>query len=134
MTKASKVLFVCEHGAAKSIIAAAYFNKLAHERGLNLQAVARGTIPDNEVSPATIQGLQTDGLTSTELIPQKLLSAEIGSAQRVIVFGDLFNKADHQGIEIENWNDVPPVSMDYQIARDVIMEHLTHLFAEIGKS
>lgn len=28
------VMFVCEHGAAKSVIATAYFNKLAAERGL----------------------------------------------------------------------------------------------------
>lgn len=27
------VLFVCEHGAAKSVIAAAHFNKIAKERG-----------------------------------------------------------------------------------------------------
>lgn len=134
MTTASKILFVCEHGAAKSIIAAAYFNKLAHENGLNLQAVARGTTPDEELSPIAVQGLMTDGLASTEVTPQQLLPAEVESAQRVIAFGDLFNKADHQDIEIENWNDVPPVSKDYQIARDVIMEHLTHLFAEIGKS
>src|SRR5690242_7272830 len=125
MTRASKVLFVCEHGAAKSIIAAAYFNKLAHERGLNLQAVARGTIPDDELSPGTVQGLLADGLTSTELIPQKLLPAEVKSAWRVITFGDLLNKEDHQGVEIENWNEVPAVSRDYEIARNAIMEHLT---------
>ena len=28
------IIFVCEHGAAKSIIAAAYFNKYARERNL----------------------------------------------------------------------------------------------------
>jgi arsenate reductase (thioredoxin) len=132
MTTASKILFVCEHGAAKSIIAAAWFNKLAHENGINLQAVARGTSPDDELSPITVQGLTTDGLTSTEVTPQKLLAAEIQSAQRVITFGDLFNKEDHQDVKIENWNDVPPVSRDYQIAREVIMDHLTRLLADIG--
>jgi hypothetical protein len=35
------ILFVCEHGAAKSVIAAAYFDKLAKERGLNYRAVFR---------------------------------------------------------------------------------------------
>lgn len=133
MTKASKVVFVCEHGAAKSIIAAAYFNKLAHERGLNLQAMARGTTPDNELSPITVQGLMTDGLASTELIPQKLLPADIESSQWIITFGDLLNKEEHQGVEIENWNEVPPVSKDYQIARDAIVQHLTLLFAKVGK-
>ena len=45
------VIFVCEHGAAKSILSAAIFNKLARERGLNLRAIARGTNPDPEISP-----------------------------------------------------------------------------------
>jgi arsenate reductase len=132
MAKASKILFVCEHGAAKSIIAAAWFNKLAHENGLDLQAVAHGTSPDDELSPITVQGLTTDGLTSTELTPQKLLAAEVKSAKRVIAFGDLFNKEDHQDVKIENWNDVPPVSRDYQIARDVIIGQLHHLISEIS--
>ncbi len=39
------VVFVCEHGSAKSVIAAAFFDKLARERGLTLRAVARGTQP-----------------------------------------------------------------------------------------
>jgi protein-tyrosine-phosphatase len=134
MTKSSTILFVCEHGAAKSIIAAAYFNKLAREQGLNLHAIARGTLPDDELSPGTVQGLIADGLTSTELSPQKLQPAEIEAAGRVIAFGDLFNEEDHQGVQIENWNEVPPVSKDYQTARDAILEHLNHLLAEVGNS
>src|SRR5690348_10262856 len=117
MTKPSTILFVCEHGAAKSIIAAAYFNKLAREQGVNLQAIARGTLPDDELSPGTVQGLMADGLTSTEVSPQKLRPDEIESAQRVIAFGDLFNE-EIRGVQIENWNEVPPVSKDYQTARD----------------
>ena len=134
MTTSSTILFVCEHGAAKSIIAAAYFNKLAQEQGLNLQAIARGTLPDDELSPGTVQGLMADGLTSTELSPQKLQPAEIEAAQRVIAFGDLFNEEDIQGVQIENWNEVPPVGKDYQMARDVILQNLHRLLAEVGNS
>jgi hypothetical protein len=35
------VVFVCEHGAAKSVIATAYFNKLARDRGLPYRATFR---------------------------------------------------------------------------------------------
>ena len=55
------VVFVCEHGAAKSVIAAAYFNKLAGETGLRVRAIARGTNPDPQLSPITIAGLHADG-------------------------------------------------------------------------
>ena len=40
------IVFVCEHGAAKSVIAAAYFNKIAAEHGLRerrSRATSRGT-------------------------------------------------------------------------------------------
>jgi arsenate reductase len=131
MKTPSTILFVCEHGAAKSIIAAAYFNKLAHEKGLNLQAIARGTLPDDQISPVTIQGLAQDGLTSTESTPQKLLSSEIVSAQQVIAFGDIVNKKDYQDVDVENWNGVPPVSKDYQTARDAIVEQLHQLIAKM---
>ena len=37
------VIFVCEHGAAKSVIATACFNKLSAERGLPYRGTFRGT-------------------------------------------------------------------------------------------
>jgi hypothetical protein len=54
------IIFVCEHGAAKSILSAAIFNKLAAERGLNFRAIARGTNPDPEISPKVARGLQAE--------------------------------------------------------------------------
>src|SRR5690349_13383908 len=60
------VIFVCEHGAAKSVLSAALFNKLATERRLNLRAIARGTNPDPEISPKVARGLQADGLVAGE--------------------------------------------------------------------
>ena len=48
------IVFVCEHGAAKSVIAAAYFNKLAQEANSEVRAVARGTHPDSELSPKAV--------------------------------------------------------------------------------
>ena len=44
-TSAPAVVFVCEHGAAKSVVATAYFNKLAAERNLPFRATFRGTVP-----------------------------------------------------------------------------------------
>lgn len=39
----SQVLFVCEHGNVRSLMAASYFNQLAQERRLLFRAVSRGT-------------------------------------------------------------------------------------------
>src|SRR5215467_9813815 len=60
--KPETVVFVCEHGSAKSVIAAAHFNRLAAEKGLPYRAIARGTKPDDVVAPAVKAGLASDGL------------------------------------------------------------------------
>ena len=75
------IIFVCDHGAAKSIVSAAYFNKLAGERRLNFRAIARGTNPDKEISPKVQDGLQNDGLTSSELVPKKISKADLAGAR-----------------------------------------------------
>ncbi|HKJ40410.1 MAG TPA: hypothetical protein VJ972_16695 [Anaerolineales bacterium] len=40
MTQTSTIVFVCEHGSAKSIVASAYFNKLTAENGLDIRSIA----------------------------------------------------------------------------------------------
>ena len=126
MNQNPTIVFVCEHGAAKSIIAAAYFNKLAQETNLGLNAIARGTHPDPELSPKAITGLKDDGLSPTERVPQKLSRADVESAQRIITFCEL--PAEYQSkVSVEHWGGVPPVSEDYQKARDAILERLKHL-------
>ena len=47
-TRDKAVVFVCEHGAAKSVVATAYFNTLAAERGLPFRATFRGTAPPGQ--------------------------------------------------------------------------------------
>src|SRR5687768_1704313 len=55
------VVFVCEHGTAKSVIALAHFQKLARERGLPLRAISRGSSPDPALPPFMVSGLRGDG-------------------------------------------------------------------------
>ena len=124
------IIFVCENGAAKSVIAAAYFNKLTQEQGLNFVALARGTNPDPELSTKTILGLQQDGLAATETSPQKLSIQETASAQKVISFCDLPAEYQQQTI-VEQWEDVPPVSENYEKARDAILGHLYFLMTNL---
>ena len=57
-----RVLFVCLHGAAKSVVGAAHFRRLAAARGLAIDAVAAGTEPDPELAPGAVKGLAGDGL------------------------------------------------------------------------
>src|SRR5690349_1513124 len=74
------VLFVCEHGAAKSVIAAAHFNKIAKERGLPYRAVARGTAPDQTIPDGVRNGLKQAGLELTVEKPVMVGQADVNGA------------------------------------------------------
>src|SRR5688500_18960085 len=80
---ASTILFVCEHGSAKSVVAAAHFNQLAAARGLPFHAISRGTVPDDVMAPAAVEGLRGDGLKPADPAPSKLEQADLDAAVRV---------------------------------------------------
>ncbi len=125
------VLFVCEHGSAKSVVAAALFNRLAAARQLAAHAVARGTLPDMAIAPAAREGLRRDGLPSVESKPEKLSSDEVAQALRVIAFCPL--PADcYPTMSVEDWSDIPPVSTSYEQSRDAMMERIDHLIEELS--
>jgi protein-tyrosine-phosphatase len=126
MSQDANVIFVCQHGAAKSILAATYFNKMAQENNLRLTAVARGTHPDAELSAQTLDGLRADGLIPTESTPVKLDGKELELAQHVVSFCALPEEHLTKG-QLEFWEDIPPVSQDYEKARDAIIERINVL-------
>lgn len=126
------VLFVCEHGSAKSVVAAAHFNRMAAEKGLEIRAISRGTVPDAELAPAAIKGLQGDGLTPAESVPRKLEQTDLDAAVRVVTFCDL--PADLTAkAPVERW-DVPPVSTEYSASRDAMVARIEQLLRELGAS
>ena len=51
-----KILFLCQHGGAKSVIAASYFNRLATERGLSCTASSAAAEDPYDAVPAPVAG------------------------------------------------------------------------------
>ena len=47
----TKVLFICPHGAGKSVLASVYFEQFARAHGLQVRVDALGTEPDPAVAP-----------------------------------------------------------------------------------
>jgi len=88
-TEISSILFICEHGSAKSTVAAEHCNKLAGERNLPIQAISRGTNPDESFPENVIEGLQSDGLKVNAQKPKKLSQTDVASAVRIVAFCQL---------------------------------------------
>ncbi len=124
-----RVLFVCLHGAAKSVVAAAQFRRLAAARGVAADAVAAGTDPDPELAPAAVKGLAGDGLPATPARPRPVTLYDLDSAGRVVSFG--CEVAPSKGQRVEQW-DVPAVSDGYAAARDRIVANVERLVAELA--
>lgn len=124
------VLFVCEHGSAKSVVAAAHFNRIAAERGLPFRAVSRGTVPDPEMAPAAVKGLLEEGLKPTDPAPIKLTQSDLDTAARVVTFCDL--PADLKAATpVERW-EVPPVSTEYVKSREAMLGLMERLLLELA--
>jgi len=132
MGQNKKIVFVCEHGAAKSVIAAAYFNKMAKERNLDYEAVCRGTSPDSTISPGTKDGLTVDKLFDDNVTPTKLTMRDTSNTERIILFTKL--PADFKTpIKTEDWSNLKDVDGDYPHRRDAIIKNIDLLLDTLSK-
>lgn len=127
------ILFVCEHGAAKSVIAAAFFNKLAMERGLKYRAIFRGTNPDPTLAPAAEKGLKEDGIDPNGWKPQMITKQDMNAATRIVALGCAIPEKDTVSGKLTEWNDIPSVSQNYDAARDDIVKRVQRLVDELTK-
>jgi len=129
MPPRSRVLFVCLHGAAKSVIGAAHFRRLAAARGLSIDAVAAGTEPDPALAPGAVKGLAGDGLTAAPVRPRPVTLYDLNSATRVVSFGCDITPA--RGQRVDQW-EVPAVSDGYEAARERIVANVERLVSELA--
>lgn len=130
-----KVVFVCEHGNVKSLMAASYFNQLAAQRGLPFRAVSRGVAPDSTTVPKPIvAGLHTDGIDVSGFHPSKIAAADVVDATQVVSIGtELPAEARAGELPIERWNDVPPASTSYDAARRSLKTHVAELLDRLAQ-
>ena len=126
------VVFVCEHGAAKSVIATAYFNKLARERGLPYRATFRGTDPQAELSVSALKGLREDGIEIPSGKPTAISAADVDKATHVFAIGCTLPAAAKSSGKASDWSDVTD-GQGYAPMRDMIVRHVTALLDDLQK-
>jgi protein-tyrosine-phosphatase len=129
--KPPTVLFMCPHGAAKSVLASAYFQRLARERGLNVRVVSAGTEPDRQVAPAVATHLTKNGYEVPIANPRKVTVEEFAAADVVVSIGcDLKDLPAPRG-ELLKWDDVASPSEDFARADEQIRERVVKLIEEL---
>jgi protein-tyrosine-phosphatase len=127
-----KVVFVCEHGAAKSVIAAKELEKLARERGIQVQAVARGTTPDPEVASSVRQGLKAEGIDIGNMTPVQVKAADLRNAAAIVSFGPDLKAIGGDEVTAEDWSATPAAGANYEAAREYIVKRVTALLDRLA--
>jgi protein-tyrosine-phosphatase len=129
----ARVVFVCQHGNVKSLIAAQWFNRLAAERGVSARAVARGLEPENPVPPAIVERLRHDGIDVAGYEARPLASADTEGAARVVAIGvEAPAWVARRGVTVEGWDGIPPASERYQESRDAMRARIDVLLQSLG--
>ena len=127
------VLFMCPHGAAKSVLASAYFKRYAQERGLNVRVLSAGTDPDPQVSQKVAEHLTKNGYQLPIDKPRRVRDEEMRNADVVVSLG-----CDLQGLpapkgKLLKWDDVPAPSENFSAADEKIRQRVMELIDELAR-
>ena len=128
--KKTTVIFVCEHGGARSTIASLYFNRMAHENDLPYRSVFRGLTPEATITNETRKGLIADGFQTTKLTPVALAMKDVDK-NTLLISLDCAVPSSYGTFQA--WTGIPPISTDYRAAREEIVRQLNQLIIELKK-
>ena len=129
---AVSILFVCLHGAAKSVMAAAHCRRLAADRGLAVDVGAAGLEPDDVIPPSVVRGLALEGIDVSGQRPRRPAADDVTGADLVVTFGCDLGPLAAGARRVVRWDDVPAVSDDFERARDVIVGRVTALVDDLA--
>jgi arsenate reductase len=129
--KQPTVLFICPHGAGKSVLASAYFQKAAQERGLNVRVETAGVEPQDAVSPAVKAHLERNGYTIPVAKPRAVTKADLTQADVVISLGCDLSQLPATPRVLQKWDEVPGPSEDLKGADEQIRRRVMALVEEL---
>jgi arsenate reductase len=122
-----KVLFVCAHGGAKSVMAASYFNRLAEEQTLPCTATAVSAEDPYDAVPGPVaELLLREGHDVRAFTPRPVEQRDLGDATRIVTIG-----CELAGAQVERWDDVPAASDDLEGSAAALRRHVEALVEEL---
>ena len=133
-TKPLHILFVCEHGAARSVIASKYFEQVASQNGVNAIVQYRGISPDSIVGKVTRQNLVKEGFQVSNARPGKLNRQIIDESDLIILLDcQMPSGFDYSKEKVLRFSGIPSISENYNAASDSIRQIVQQVFLQIRK-
>lgn len=124
-----ELVFVCQYGYAKSLVAAKHFERMAAAEGLAVVVSARGLTPKDAVPESLAAALRQDGFEVADYRPTALQASDLEGVDYVLTFGVDLPFATTG--TTTRWDDVSALSENYGKARDEIVAHLKALLAQL---
>jgi arsenate reductase (thioredoxin) len=132
-TRPGPIVFVCEHGNVKSLIASEWFNRLAAERRLAVRAVSRGLSPEPAVPGPIAERLRADGFDVRGFRPRALAPEDLAGASRLVMIGaEPPVWASREAVAVDRWDGIPPASERFEASRDALRERIAALIESLA--
>lgn len=128
------VLFICEHGSVRSVMATLMFDEYAKAAGLPMRAMSRGTVIDSIVPPWLQQKLKADQFTLGNFAPMRLSTADLANASLVISFDLPSTVTAGTRAPLARWDSLPSVSQNYVAGRDAIKVRVQALVDSMARN
>jgi arsenate reductase len=124
------VLFVCEFGTAKSVIAREMFRNRAAAANIAASAFSRGLKIEDHITPELRRNLFADGIDPYSEPFTVLQPADWQRASAVVAFNPLPDAVPKS--KVRDWTDVPSVVSQYRAARVVLEQRIDALLDELA--
>ena len=120
-----EVLFVCEHNAGRSQIAAC----LAHHLSNGWVAVrSAGSHPDERIDPVVVQAMAEIGLDVSAEFPKPLTDAVVRAADVVVTLGCGDACAVYPGKRYQDWPVADPAGQPLEVVRGIRYDIYHHVW------
>jgi hypothetical protein len=134
----ARVVFVCRNGVSMSVWSAAYFNRLAAERGLRERAIARATISSYTDVPFSMAfALALDGYRLDGYRPHVVSPDDVRDAMQIVVVqgtDDTVLPPDVQAMhrDSEVWHGFPAMRDRYFPSRAALRARIEDLVERLA--
>lgn len=125
------IVFLCRDGATESVLAAAYFRRLAVERGLAVRVDAAGMEARARVAPSVLQHLKKNGLESSIEKPRQATARDVETADVIVSIATNVTLLRPRGL-LKEWREVPDLNVTFDRAVEAIRERVSELVDELS--
>ena len=131
-----KILFLCPHAAAKSVLARTYFEHLAAKANIAATVWNAGTDPDADIDPLVKSYLEENGYKLSAGQPALMTDADLDQADIVVSIGCIKAERVPNNTLFLDWSDVPPLSNGRELSQqsiDATHQHVGQLVQQLQR-